>query len=125
MASVGQRIKDRRIQLGLSVDELAQRLGKNRATVYRYESDAIENLPVTVVGPLAKALQCSPAYLMGWEEDAEATPVYYLDPEAAAAAEFLHKNPRYKVLFDASRKVKPEDIDFVKNLIDRMTPEED
>lgn len=58
------------------------------------------------------------------DDDASEVPAYYLDPEAAAAAEFLHKNPRYKVLFDASRKVKPEDIDFVKNLIDRMTPDE-
>ena len=39
--SIGQRIKERRIELGLSVDELAKRLGKNRATVYRYESDDI------------------------------------------------------------------------------------
>ena len=35
-------------------------------------------------------------------------------------AEFLFKNPEYKVLFDASRKVKPEDIDFVKRMMDRM-----
>ena len=33
---------------------------------------------------------------------------YYLDSESMAAAEFLHKNPEYKVLFDATRKVKPE-----------------
>lgn len=45
---------------------------------------------------------------------------YYLDDEARAAAEFLHKNPDYKVLFDASRKVKKEDIDFVKKMIDKF-----
>lgn len=68
MTSVGQRIRKRRLELGLSVDELADRLGKNRATVYRYESNAIENLPVTVIGPLAEALHCSPAELMGWDQ---------------------------------------------------------
>lgn len=46
---------------------------------------------------------------------------YYLDPESRDLAEFLHKNPKYKVLFDASRKVKPEDIEFVKKMIDRMS----
>lgn len=45
---------------------------------------------------------------------------YYLNDEAKDLAEFLFKNPDYKVLFDASRKVKPEDIEFVKNMIDRM-----
>lgn len=68
MLTIGQRIKNRRLELGLSVDELAKRLGKNRATVYRYEDDSIENLPVSVIGPLADVLHCSPAYLMGWED---------------------------------------------------------
>lgn len=46
---------------------------------------------------------------------------YYINREARELAEFLHKNPEYRVLFDASRKVKKEDIEFVKQLIDRMS----
>lgn len=46
---------------------------------------------------------------------------FYIDSQARELAEFLHKNPDYKVLFDASKKVKPEDIEFVKEMIDRMT----
>ncbi len=49
---------------------------------------------------------------------------YYLDSESMEAAEFLHKNPEYKVLFDATRKVKPEDIEFVREMIDRTTRDE-
>ena len=44
--TIGDRIRARRQELGFSVDELATRLGKNRATVYRYENGDIENLPV-------------------------------------------------------------------------------
>ena len=40
--TTGERIRTRRKQLGMSVDDLAAKLGKNRATIYRYESDAIE-----------------------------------------------------------------------------------
>lgn len=65
--TIGERIKNRRKELGLTVDELAQRLEKNRATVYRYESNDIEKLPTTVLEPLAKALDVTPAYLMGWK----------------------------------------------------------
>lgn len=50
---------------------------------------------------------------------------YYLDPESAELAEFAHKNPEYKVLFDASRNVKPEDIEFVLQMIKRTTNHED
>lgn len=67
--TIGQRIKNRRKLVGLSVEELAAKLGKNRATVYRYESDDIENMPTTVLVPIAKALGTTPAYLMGWTDD--------------------------------------------------------
>lgn len=67
--NIGDRIKNRRIELKLSVDEVAERLGKNRATVYRYENNDIENLPTTVLEPLAEILETTPAYLMGWEDD--------------------------------------------------------
>ena len=41
--TVGSRIREFRKRLGLSVDDVAEKLGKNRATIYRYESDDIEN----------------------------------------------------------------------------------
>lgn len=66
MMTIGERIKHRRIELGLSADDLAESIGKNRATIYRYESSEILDLPTSVLVPLAKALNTSPAYLMGW-----------------------------------------------------------
>lgn len=47
--SIGEKIKQLRKQLGMSVDELAIMLGKNRATVYRYEKGDIENLPLDML----------------------------------------------------------------------------
>jgi len=49
----------------MSVDELAAKVGKNRATIYRYESDAIE-MPASMIQPLADALDTSPDELMDW-----------------------------------------------------------
>ena len=58
-------------------------------------------------------------YLIGKKESTEIIPdSYYLNPEARDMAQFLFENPEYKVLFDASRKVKPEDIQFVKEMIE-------
>lgn len=64
--TVGERIKKRRKQLKLSADQLAEIVGKDRATIYRYEGDDIQNMPISVITPLAEALNVSPAYLMGW-----------------------------------------------------------
>ena len=71
--TIGERVKQRRLQLGMSADDLAKKINKNRATVYRYESEYIEKLPTTILIPLAEALHTTPAYLMGWEEAPEYT----------------------------------------------------
>ena len=61
-------------------------------------------------------------YLLGKKPTTEVIPDrYYLDDDARDMAQFMYENPEYKVLFDASRKVKKEDIDFVKQMIDRMS----
>lgn len=75
--TIGERVKKRRQELGISVDDLAAKLGKNRATVYRYESNAIENLPTSVLEPLAKALDTTPEYLIGWTD----SPIDYENSE--------------------------------------------
>ena len=72
MPSIGDRIKQRRLEIGLSVDQVADKIGKNRATVYRYESSEIEKFPIDVLTPLAEALRTTPAYLMGWDDSAPA-----------------------------------------------------
>ena len=66
--TVGERIKNRRKELGLSVDQVAENLNRTRATIYRYENNEIENLSITVLEPLAEILNTSPAYLAGWKD---------------------------------------------------------
>jgi transcriptional regulator with XRE-family HTH domain len=67
--TVGERIKQRRRELKMSAEELGKRLGKNRATIFRYESGFIEKLPIDILEPIAAALNTTPHYLMGWEEE--------------------------------------------------------
>ena len=64
---VGLRMKQRRKELKMSADELGAKLGKNRATIYRYENGYIENLPIDMLKPIADALDTTPQYLMGWD----------------------------------------------------------
>ena len=67
--TIGQRIKNKRIELGLSADELAEATGKSRATIFRYENGDIASLPISVLEPIATALRTTPGYLMGWEDE--------------------------------------------------------
>ena len=69
--TTGARIKARRKELGLSAVEIAKELSVSAATIYRYEKGDIEKLPGYILEPLSKILHTTPAYLMGWEDEAE------------------------------------------------------
>ena len=76
--TTGTRMKLRRKELDIPVDEVAKALDVSIATIYRYEKGDIEKLPGNVLEPLAAVLRTTPAYLMGWEDpdnakDAKAT----------------------------------------------------
>lgn len=68
---IGDRIKKRREELGMSQEELAKKVGyKSRSSINKIEIDG-RGLPQSKIVAFAKALETSPAYLMGWIEIAE------------------------------------------------------
>lgn len=72
--TTGQRMKIRRKELGLSAERVAEILGISPSSVYRYENGDIEKVPGDLLEPIAKALQITPAYLMGWESPDSSLP---------------------------------------------------
>ncbi len=63
---MGDRIRERRNAIGMTADRFAEIIGKNRATVYRYENGTIDSFTLDFLNLIADTLQTSPAYLMGW-----------------------------------------------------------
>lgn len=68
--NIGDRIKKARLKKGLTLIEVAEKLGKTEATIQRYESGNIKNLKNDTIEELAVVLNVSPAYLMGWDTSA-------------------------------------------------------
>lgn len=125
---IHERIKRLRKQNKLSVDEIVKKLNISRATYYRYESNEIEKLPLTILEPLSKILNTTPAYLMGWQEPhqgststlSKQTEDYYLDAEAAEYAEMLRTRPEMRMLFSASRGISKEDMEKAVEYIELL-----
>ena len=67
--NVGDRIKNARLALGYSAEQVAAFLQVSPATVYRYENGDISKLPSKFIKPLAEYLCVTPEYLMGWSDD--------------------------------------------------------
>lgn len=65
--TTGERMKERRKELGLSAEYVAERLGVSPATIYRYEKGDIEKMPGNILDPISRILNTTPSYLMGWE----------------------------------------------------------
>lgn len=67
--TTGERMKARRKELHIPIENIAAALGVSIATVYRYENGDIEKVPGAMLEPLSKVLRTTPAYLMGWEDN--------------------------------------------------------
>ena len=97
--------------------DLVNDLGFDKSTVSNWCA-GLRVPKVDVIIDIANYLHVNVGDLI---EDNRNEDTYYLDDDARDMAQFMYENPEYKVLFDASRKVKKEDIDFVKQMIDRMS----
>ena len=125
---VGERIKNRRKQLGLSAEQIAAELGVSPATVYRYESNEIMNMRIDKLEPIAKALHTSPAYLMGWSEEtssaAEDTNIVTIHYAGPVAAHFnATPDDAYEQRTIPAQWIRPEDYFLATVSGDSMNPQ--
>ena len=71
MTNIGRNISLKRKELGLTQEELAQRMGyKSKSTINKIEL-GINDIPQSKVVKFAEVLNTTVAYLMGWEEEAK------------------------------------------------------
>jgi transcriptional regulator with XRE-family HTH domain len=89
---ISDRIKRRRLSLGLTLEDVAEKLGVAKSTVLRYETKDIGNMGIDKLALLAEVLRCTPYYLMGWEDEVEIHTI------AAHSTEDLTKEEQEEVL---------------------------
>ena len=107
MLELYKNIKERRLKLGMTQSELAEKLGySDKSAIAKIESGKID-IPQSKIVAFAKALHTSPSELRGWDESKNE---YYFNKETAKTAQELFDNPDMRVLFDAARDAKPEDL---------------
>lgn len=111
MSETGKQIKKRRKQLNMSADELAEKLGVSRSTIFRYEKGDIDKVPAEYINSLAKALSTTPAYLMGWEENIETSADFV--PKLLSDAKTLEHVKLLLELSDTNKKSVFDMIEFL------------
>lgn len=62
--NIGQRMRERRIELNINPKDIAEKIGKSVSTYYRYETGEIEKLTISKLREIADILNVSPVYLL-------------------------------------------------------------
>lgn len=106
------RIKTRRQELGLSYQDLSDLTGISKSTLQRYETGFIKKVPITQIEIIAKALNISPGYLMGWDEEAEKFKAGKTDEEVEETSE----NILSYIYNSLSEKGQKKFLDYLNDL---------
>jgi len=119
--AIGDRIRKRREELGLTQQQLADRLGyKSKATINKIEA-GINGISQRRIVDFAHALNTTIEYLMEMD-DVEETQQhkYYFNDETAKVAQEIFDSSDLHALFDAARNSKPEDLKMAADLLRRL-----
>ena len=103
MCEIANKIKARRIELGLTLEEVAQAVGVGRSTVRKWETGMIRNMGRDKIAALARVLQMNPVELVPMPGT--------IKTEDEERLEALHQDPRLGLLFDRTRKMSHEDVE--------------
>lgn len=124
---IGERLKKRRKELGLSVESIAEQLGVSYTTLYRYEASSISKIPIETFDKLCKILNTTPAELMGNDEAGEAgrdevaqLPTHFENPQEAI--EFILKTPTLAAFggYDPSQMDEETIVEFANELLGHL-----
>lgn len=111
--TVGKNVHDRRLELNMTMEELALKVGyKTRSSIYRIEK-GIADIPNTKVPELASALNVSTAYLLGADEDPE-------ELKLAALQDAFEKRPEMRMLFSVAEDCTAEEIQQAVKIIEAL-----
>lgn len=75
---IGGRIAQRRKDLGLTLDDVAQEIGVAKSTIQRYEKGTIEKIKLPVIEAIARVLSVNPAWICFKSDDMEVVPTHRL-----------------------------------------------
>ena len=77
----GERIKRLREDMKLTQEEMAKMLNTTKQTVSKYEKGIVTNIPSNRIEAMAKILNTSPEYILGWDDEQKKGAVQKDDPD--------------------------------------------
>lgn len=103
--TLGERIKARRLELSLSLEDVAKLLKVNRSTIKRYEDGETKRIAQATIEKLAIVLNTTTGYLLGFDSDNK---------------QDLHLNGEVLTLARDMQNLSPDDLTLLKAMVKKM-----
>ncbi|WP_418947950.1 helix-turn-helix domain-containing protein [Phascolarctobacterium succinatutens] len=113
-----ERIKERRLKLEMSYQDLSNATGISKSTLQRYETGYIKKVPINQIEILAKALHTTPSYLMGWDNTVTESPSVTLTPPTKKVPKDLKKILEDEEVTLNGRMMSAEDKEKMMRIIE-------
>ena|SRR5665647_383471 len=120
---VNEQLKSARKKAHLTQEDVEIKTGINKKTISNWEN-GVSRPDVDSLAILCKLYKVNPNSIFDWN-NSEDNKNYYLNDETARIAQEIFDNPDLKILFDATRKTKPEDLKLISDMVKRMSGEND
>lgn len=125
MCEIANKIKNRRLELGLTLEDVGQAVGVGRSTVRKWETGMIKNMGRDKIAALAKILQISPVELVPIDGGKIKHDSDYTEPADRERLEALHQNPTLRLLFDRQKDLSEADLNAVLGVVNAISKERD
>lgn len=127
MGNIQDLLKKRRLELGLTLEEVAEAVGVGKSTVRKWEVGLIQNMRRDNIQKLAEALQLSPLDLLEFQENTNVNNIYgdhqknldyFMDkPDLLELYKDIHESQNLQLLFDTAKDLTPQDLEMVLMII--------
>ena len=126
MKTMGMRIRSKRTELGLTMEELGYKLGFQRQAINKWEKGEVQNIKRSYITKMAELFEVSPSWLMGFEDTKDVTLTYSAPGREtvttrADARPIIGPASKRAELYQAALNVKEENIDVAINLLKSLS----
>lgn len=126
MNKMGQKIRSKRLEYNLTMEELAEKIGANKSSISKWESGEVANIKRTYILKMAQVFHCKPSWLMDMDDASEVMVTYTAEGKESVTLE-VEQEPimgaasQLAILYSYAAKIKPENIPAAIEVLKSLT----
>jgi transcriptional regulator with XRE-family HTH domain len=129
MKEMGKRIHDKRKECGLSMEELAEKIGVNKSSISKWESGTVGDIKRIYIAKMAQIFHVKPSWLMGYDQEEGITLTYEAPGQEAVKLSVDHEpiigaTSKIAELYGLILSIDPKNYDLAIRILKSLSQEE-